>query len=101
VNEDQSALEFQQGVIPSTPFKPEVEARMKQIMESSHVDELDHIVRQVLQESQLNDVCNEVYIELLTQEFNPDQEEDDGQANGISILLVEELELVLSKGILR
>jgi hypothetical protein len=78
---------------------------MKQIMEASHVDELDHRVRQVLQESQLNDVCNEAYDKLLTQEFNPDHEdydgEDDGQADGVSILPVEELALVLSKGILR
>jgi hypothetical protein len=50
-------------------------------------------------------VCNEVYDKLLTQEFNPDQEDydrdDNGQADGISILPVEELALVLSKGIFR
>ena len=47
-----------QEVIPSTPYK-EVEAKMKEI----------------IQEAELNDVCNEAYDELLTQEFNPDQED--------------------------
>lgn len=54
---------------------------MKQIMEASHVDELDHRVRQVFQESQLNDVCNKAYDELLTHEFNPDQEDYDEEDN--------------------
>ena len=48
----------QQEVIPSTPLK-EVEAKMKDI----------------IQEAELNDVCNEAYDELLTQEFNPNQED--------------------------
>lgn len=48
----------QQEVIPSTPYE-EVEAKIKEI----------------IQEAELNDVCNEAYDELLTQEFNPDQED--------------------------
>ena len=56
---DWPAYVDQQEVIPSTPYRPEVEAKMKEI----------------IQEAELNDVCNKAYDELLTQEFNPDQED--------------------------
>jgi hypothetical protein len=49
-------------IIPSTPYKPEVEAKMKEI----------------IQETRLNEVCNEAYDELLTQEFNSEQEDLEG-----------------------
>ena len=32
-------------------------------------------MKEIIQEAELNDVCNEAYNELLTQEFNPDQED--------------------------
>ena len=56
---DWSAYVDQQEVIPSTPYRPEMEAKMKEI----------------IQEAELNGVCNEAYDELLTHEFNPDQED--------------------------
>ena len=48
----------QEDVIPSTLYKLEVEAKMKEI----------------IQETELNDACNEAYDELLTQEFNPEHD---------------------------
>jgi hypothetical protein len=43
--------------IPSSPMK----------LDESSID--------MLQEKNINDVCNEAFDELLTQEFNPDQED--------------------------
>ena len=35
-------------------------------------------MKEIIQEAELNDVCNEAYDEILTQEFNPDQEDFEG-----------------------
>ena len=35
-------------------------------------------MKEIVQEAQLNNVCNEAYDKLLTQEFNPDQEDFEG-----------------------
>jgi hypothetical protein len=105
-NKNQSALAIQpEDVIPSTLFRPEVESRMKENIQGSHSNELDARVK-VLQESELNEVCNEAYDELLTQEFTPDQEdydaEDYAHGDGESLVPIEELALVPSdKGMLR
>jgi hypothetical protein len=64
-NKNQSALAIQpEDVIPSTLFRPEVESRMKENIQGSHSNELDARVK-VLQESELNEVCNEAYDELV------------------------------------
>jgi hypothetical protein len=48
---------------------------MKQILQGSQVNEVEIVearIKAILQESELNDACNEAYDELLTQEFTPD-----------------------------
>jgi hypothetical protein len=101
-NKNQSALPIQpEDVIPSTP---EVESRMKENIQGNHSNELVARVK-VLQETELNEVCNEAYDELLTQEFTPDQEdyeaEDYAHSDGDSLIPIEELALVPSdKGML-
>jgi hypothetical protein len=54
-----------QDIIPSIPIKPKIEAK----------------INEAIQESQLNQMCNDAYDELLIQEFNPDQEDFEGDDN--------------------
>ena len=49
----------QEETIPSTPYKLEVEAKLKE----------------KIQETELNKACNTAYDKFLTQEFNPEQED--------------------------
>ena len=48
-----------EDIIPLTPYKPEVEAKMKKI----------------IQETELNDVYNKAYNKFQTHEFNPEHED--------------------------
>lgn len=54
-------------------------------------------MKEIIQEIELNEVCNEAYDELVTQEFNPDQEDFKGdvvQDNDDSKTTDQELALV-------
>jgi hypothetical protein len=69
-------------VILCSPYKPEMEAHLKQLED----------------EEKINELCNEAFDELLTQEFNPDQEdfEDDAHQDDESKDVDDQGALILS-----